>query len=253
MIKVNILNKEECVNLFKFWGEFSCVCYATPKKFAKKVGQSCLETKHYSGSRSRHIIFEFEGISRACADQMVRHSIGTAKNMQSGRYVDLKDFEYHVPSKILKNEKALEIYKKHMEQTKENYKEICSILEADGFKGESVYECARGIAPMNHCVKLTMSFTVEALINFMNKRLCVCSQEEIQKVAKLMKAETLKLLPELNGKLVPACEASGYCPESAKRTCGRYPQKEVTIALMNEYKKNKHFQEMIDRKVEREK
>lgn len=236
MIKVKVLNKEECVNLFKFWGEFSCVCYATPKKFAKKVGQSCMKTKHYSGSRSRHIIFEFEGISRACADQMVRHSIGTAMNMQSGRYVDLKDFEYHVPNKILKNEKALKIYKKHMEQTKKNYKEICSILEADGFKGESVYECARGIAPMNHCTKLTMSFTIEALINFMNKRLCVCSQEEIQKIAKLMKTETLKLLPELKDHLVPSCAFNGWCPESPRRSCGAYPQKEVVLELVKKYK-----------------
>ena len=251
-MKVEIINKEELKDLFKIWGEFSCVCYATPKKFAKRVGQSCLETKHYSGSRSRHIIFQFEGVSRACADQMVRHSVGTAMNMQSGRYVDLKEFEYHIPSKISRNEKALEIYKKHMEQTKENYKAICEILEEDGLKGEQVFECARGIAPMNHCTKLTMSFTIEALMNFMNKRLCVCSQEEVQKVARLMKKEIIEVLPELESKLVAACDALGYCPESKRRSCGKYPQKEVVVALMNEYRKNLHFQNMIDQKIENE-
>lgn len=238
-MKVNILNKEEIKKLFETWGEFSCVCYATPKKFAKKVGESCMDTKHYSGSRSKHIIFEFEGISRACADQMVRHSVGTAVNMQSGRYVDLKEFEYHIPTKILNNEKALSIYKRHMEQTKKNYIEICKILELDGHKGEQIYECARGIAPMNHHTKLVMSFTVEALINFMNKRLCVCSQEEIQKVARMMKKEINDILPKLGENLVPACEASGWCPESQKRTCGRYPQKDVVMQLVKEFQTNR--------------
>ena len=90
---------------------------------------------------------------------------------------------------------------------------------------------------MNYETGLVIGFTIEALINFMHKRLCVCSQDHIRKLAKLMKQEVVEILPELETYLVAICDANGWCPESPKRTCNKYPQKEVVLELVKNYKK----------------
>ena len=61
-----------------------------------------------------------------------------------------------------------------------------------------------------------------------------------------MKKETLEVLPELENYLVAACDAYQYCPESAKRTCGKYPQKDVLMKMVKEYKTNIEFKKSIN-------
>lgn len=236
MFNVTIVNKDELKNFFKYYGETAAVCYNTDPKYAIGVGKSCLQTEHFSGSRHRYIVIKFENISRACADQISRHSTGTALNMKSFRYVPLHNFNYHTPPLILKNSKAKEIYDKHMKATQIAYSEICEALESDGYKGEKVYECARGVAPMNAYTSMVMGFTPEALINFLNKRLCVCSQYEIQQVAKKVREIVLSEIPELSDKLVAICQRQLWCPESPKRSCGAYPQKDELKLALSEYR-----------------
>lgn len=69
VMEVKLINKEECKEFFKLWGEFACACYNTDKKYAERVGKSCFESGHYSGSRAFSFIFEVKGISRACYDE----------------------------------------------------------------------------------------------------------------------------------------------------------------------------------------
>ena len=40
-MQVKIINPEVLKDLYKNHGEFACECYATPKKYAAKVGESC--------------------------------------------------------------------------------------------------------------------------------------------------------------------------------------------------------------------
>ena len=237
-MKVEIINREEVEKLFETWGKFSSICYNTPEKYATRVGKSCFESGHFSGSRGINFKFKITGISRACIDQLVRAEVGVSKNVMSGRYVDFSDFDYYTPPVILKNKKAKEIYDKHMEYARNSYKEIVKLLNEDGITGERAFEAARGVAPMNHKSALVISFTIEALINLMHKRLCVCAQHEIRMLAFEMRKEVTKILPELKPHLVAICEHTKYCPESLKRSCNRYPQKEVLDALVLEYKKN---------------
>lgn len=248
-MKVEILNKEECKELFKYWGLAAAKCYDTPKKFAERVGKSCLESGHFSGSRGRYIIFDISEVPRALVDQLVRHEQGVFKNVESGRYVNFSDFGYYIPPVLYKNSAALNVYMKHMEATQKNYNEIVSLLGEENITGEKAYEAARGIMPMNYNTGLVIGFTVEALINLMHKRLCVCAQDHIMKLAIEMKKQIIEILPELKPYLVAVCDAYGYCPESKKRTCGKYPQKDVLNTLILEYKKNKAFKEEIDKKV----
>lgn len=237
--KVEIINKEEAKELFKHWGITSCICYATPEKFAEKVGKSCLETSHFSGSRGRYIEFKIEEAPRAALDEMFRHEQGVFKNMESGRYVDFSDFNYYTSPLINSKPHIKKIYDDHMELTKKTYKEIVRLLKEDGITGERAYQEARGIAPMNYSTKCVIGFTVEALINLCNKRLCVCSQDHIRKLVKIMRDLVVDIIPELDEYLVAACDYNLYCGESKKRSCGRHLHKSEVKLILEEYKRNK--------------
>ena len=72
-------------------------------------------------------------------------------------------------------------------------------------------------------------------MHFMNKRLCTRSQWEIREVAKLMKEEVLKALPELEEYLVPECENLLWCPEG-KSSCGKVPTKKEFKEILKKAK-----------------
>lgn len=238
-MQVSIINKEESKELFKYWGLSATKCYNTPKKYAINVGKKCLKTGHFSGSRGRYIMFEIDGVPRALVDQLVRHEVGVYKNVESGRYINFSDFDFYIPSVIRKNPKALKTYTIHMEHTKLNYELILKSLEEDDIIGEAAYEAARGILPMNYNTGLVIGFTVESLINLMNKRLCSCSQDHIRKLAQLMRKEVIEILPELEEYLVPICKRLNYCPENEHRSCGLRPQKHVVENLVKKYMEEK--------------
>lgn len=235
-MKVEIINKEQVEQLLDIFGETACICYDTPTKFKKGVAKTVLSTGHFSGSRGQYIYFKIEDVPRSLADQMARHSVGTAVNMQSFRYVKMEDFTYYTPTIIEKIPEAKMIYENTMEVIKHDYAEIVRILNEKGIKGEKANQSARGILPMNTNTKLIMAFTLEALMNFMEKRLCVRAEEHIRKLAKLMRDEVLNILPELADKLVPACESNLWCPEG-KMCCGKYPTKDQLKEILNNHKK----------------
>lgn len=229
-MKVTLINKEEVKNLFKTWGAFSCKCYNTNPKYAENVGKSCFKSGHFSGGRTTYFNFEIEGISRACSLQLNRHKAGVELNQQSQRYVDMKTSEFIVPPQIAKNPKANELYKKLMEESKDTYLAIQQVLLESGRDKEQANEDAR-YALLESCETCgTWGFSLEALIHFMNMRLCTRSQWEIRNLANEMRNCVLEILPELEEYLVPQCDALLYCPEH--KCCGRKPTKSEVINLL---------------------
>lgn len=225
MIKVELINKEEIKNLFSNWGDFSRVCYNTDRKHIEKVGKHCFASGHFSGSRCEYFKFNISGISRACSLQLNRSSIGVVINQQSQRYVDMNNCEFVIPPNFKKNEKVMELYNNLMEQSKDTYNQIQQELIKDGKTKEQANEDAR-FSLLESCETTGMwGFTLEALINFMHKRLCSCSQWEIRQLAHLMRQEIIEVLPELKDSLTPICDYLTWCPEGEKRCCGRRPVK----------------------------
>ena len=98
--------------------------------------------------------------------------------------------------------------------------------------GEKSNQDCRYILPLGTETSAVYGYTLEALENFMNNRLCSRSQWEIRKVATLMRDEVLDVLPELKDKLVPRCEKLMWCPEG-KGCCGRKPTKEQLKNKLN--------------------
>ena len=260
-MKIEIINKDELLDLYKNHGMFACTCYDTPDKFADKVGKSCNKEQHMSGSRCEYIKFRIYDIDRGMAEQFMRHEIGVrydeidkysysdrievlidvnpteiVKNMQSFRYVDKNEFTYTTPTNIEKFSKAKTIYEETMKIIDINRKLIRDILVQEGIDYKRAVEDANYVLPRATNLTLTIGFTPEALIRFMWKRLCVRTQDLTTKTALQMKNEVAKILPEFAEQLVPHCQHLLWCPESESRTCGAMPTKKKLLTILRNIK-----------------
>lgn len=229
-IKVELINAEEVKSFIKNHGIFACQCYMTPEKYAERVGMSCLVEGHTSGSRADMFKFRIH-CPRYCADQVMRHSVGTAINCQSQRYVDMDDnFSIYVPPQVMNDNDLHDAYLDYEDMCKKQYEELRGMMNNRGITGEKANDLMRTMLPIGVPCNLTMGFTIEALIHFMHKRLCVRADAPIRQVAKLMKEAVLAVEPRYAELFVPQCQADMYCPE--KHGCGAYPSKEEVQRLI---------------------
>ena len=255
-MQVTLLNPEVLKNLYKNHGEFACECYDTPKKYAERVGKSCEESGHMSGSRCEYIKFEIEG-DRGTMEQTMRSEIGVrynpeekyyymdmieaiprvspdeiVKNMASFRYIDKNNFTYVTPRNIEKYPQALAFYKNCMSNIDTTRRLIKEILIENGVDPHKAVEDANFVLPRATNTKLTIGFTPEALITFMHKRLCSRSQDEIHDIAIAMKKAVSEVNPEFAKELMPHCQYLLWCPEG-KKSCGAYPTREELKKIIN--------------------
>ena len=232
-MKVELLNPDECKKLFENWGKVASVCYDTKTSKPENIGKHCMNSGHTSGSRGTYFIFKVSEVSRSVVDQIARHEIGVFKNVQSFRYVDKDNFAYAIPKEIESNNDLLNIYLSHMDNTMQLYSEIQDYVQEKTGNKERANEQARYVLPMSTHSSFVIGFDIEALIHFMHKRLCVRAEDITRQVAIAMKKEVLKVLPELEDKLVPHCQYLMWCPES--KGCGAYPsKKELKERLKND-------------------
>ena len=235
-IKVELMNPEAVKDFIRQHGIFACQCYCTPEKYADKVGMSCLKEGHTSGSRADMFKFRIK-CPRYCADQVMRHSVGTAINCQSQRYVDMdENFSIFVPEKVWNDNVLRQEYQAYEDECRDRYRHIRGLMIANEITGEQANDLMRTMLPIGVECNLTMGFTIEALIHFMHKRLCKRADAPIRKVAQLMKEEVLKVEPRYKDLLVPQCVDLLYCPE--RSTCGLYPNKQELIRLINKGKES---------------
>lgn len=261
-MKITILNPKTLTTLFEEWGKFSRICYNTPEGKEAGVGKHCFKGGHYSGSRAIYIKFLIEGIDRGTAEQIMRHEIGQtcspeeadnwhfsrrlesftdinpnnmAKNCLSFRYVDETGFTYYIPPIIEKNQKAKTIYEAVMQSIDEGRSKIKQALIDSGVDEHKATENANFVLPRATTTSLCIGFTVEALLQFCHKRLCVRAQEGIREVAKAMKVAIAEYCPSLAEEFVPQCDFLLYCPEG-RQTCGRAPSKETVRSILKQQK-----------------
>lgn len=231
-MNVSILNPEETKKLFEYWGTASCVCYDTQTDAPEKIGKGCMNSGHFSGSRSQYILFKIDSCPRFTIDQAVRHEVGVMKNVQSFRYVDKDSFAYEVPTEISDSPELLESYHYHMTCTMNLYELVQQYVLEKTNSNERANEQARYVLPMSTHSSFVFGMTIEALIHFMNMRLCVRAEDKIRDLAIEMKKATLDILPELKDKLVPNCQAMLWCPEG-RHSCGAYPTRKQLKEIIN--------------------
>lgn len=251
-MEVQIINPEVLTNLYHNHGLFACTCYNTPDKFADKVGKSCEDEGHMSGSRCEYIKFKISGLDRGTAEQCLRHEIGTSvpfeeqdnysfaeysdlvldvspdqvvKNMASFRYIDKDGFAYETPATIKACEKASAYYDALMAQINCCRDEIKKALIAYGVNEKTAVQDANFVLPRATTTEFVIGFTPEALIHFCHKRLCTRAQEFVRQLAIKMKQEVAEYNAEFAAELVPHCQHLLWCPEK-KHSCHAYPTKD---------------------------
>jgi thymidylate synthase (FAD) len=238
-LNVKILNPDAVSKLFTNWGETSAICYDTHTDDPTPIGKGCMANGHFSGSRGDFIKFLVTDIPRFTVDQAVRHEVGVFKNVQSFRYVGKDHFAYEVPVEITDNPELLAKYDKHMQDVTNLYEDIQSYVLSKGKTQERANEQARYVLPISTHTAFVIGFSVEALIHFMHKRLCSRAEDIIRQLAVEMKKEVIKILPNLESRLVPECQYLLFCPEN-KKSCGAYPKREEIKLLVEQYKKNEN-------------
>lgn len=230
-MNVELINKNEVKLLFTTWSQVASVCYDSTVKSPDAIGKHCMKSGHFSGSRGVYFIFKITYCPRYVIDQMVRHEVGIFKNVQSFRYVNKDSFGYEIPAEIKNNEELLNKYKKHMEDTVALYDEIQNYIIDSGKSKERANEQARYVLPMATHSAVCIGFTIEALIHYMNMRLCTRTEDAHRQLAIKMRDAVLEVMPMLSEYLVPQCERLLYCPEE-RGGCGKYPSREVLKGLV---------------------
>lgn len=181
---------------------------------------SVLESGHDSPVEHVSFTFAVEGISRACSHQIVRHRIASY-SQQSQRYVT-DTMDYVIPPAIEKIPEAKARFEKFMEDVSEAYGDLRDILVEHGRESKA-NEDARFVLPQAAETKIVITMNCRSLLHFFNLRCCTRAQWEVRKVADAMLRECREALPAIFDAAGARCEQLGYCPESERFACGRYP------------------------------
>lgn len=220
--KVRLVNGEEVKNFVKRHGEFSKVCYDTPKEKAEQVGMHCLASGHLSGSRHLYMVFEIKNVPRSAVDQLVRHTQGFVTNVQSLRYCnkDGKVSLYAAPE-IEKDIYLTQSLHNYEAQAQAYYDYFQSNLKNNGYTNEQANEIARTVIPIGVATECNIAVNIECLIHLANIRLCTRAELPIRIIVSKIVQQVTDIEPRYKPFLVPQCKKLGYCPEGNKE-CLRY-------------------------------
>jgi len=152
------------------------VCYRSDTRPGKRDAflRARIRDGHTSILEHASVTFEISGISRACSHQIVRHRIASY-SQESQRYVDMSDPEFSVPPSIAENDKAMQIWNKHMTSISDVYEKLRKL----GVKKED----ARFVLPNASQTKIVCTMNYRSLLNFFSLRLSPHAQWEIRRVA----------------------------------------------------------------------
>lgn len=206
-MKVTLISKTE--NFEDTIAKGAKLCYSPKTTENVKSNEEYLEMLmsigHYSVLRHSSITFQISGISRACANQLIRHSVGCSYSQQSQRYVSMDNFEYSENPKIKEDEELHLYYINQMELCNEAYDYLKNKLIKKGYTEKESTEIARDVLPMSCYTNIQVTMSTEALINFFKKRLCYRAQYEIREMAKKMYAICLEISPTIFKYAIPNC------------------------------------------------
>lgn len=249
-IQVNLVSHTDDPIRSLYMAYRTCYSQLTPQQVLDRIRderithetmQAFIEERLKTGHASplEQVTFEFaiSGVSRAFSHQFVRHRVGISFEQQSQRYVTYKGgaFPYTVPKTVEQAGMA-----SRMAELFEQVGDLYEALVEAGVPAED----ARFLLPnaTNTNFKITVNF--QSLLHICDLRLCTRAQWEFRRVAALMRAEVMRVAPELGRYLQPKCgeHRLGYCDESEAdwEACpiGRVrPHKNVLFRVYEQYRR----------------
>jgi thymidylate synthase (FAD) len=204
-------------------GRAAGLCYNTtnPKAF-ERIAKSCIESGHDRTAEFADLTIEISGYSAKMIRELYTHIIGTSRLSASTRYIDYTDFGMVIPKEVLANEEALAIWEAHRQSTINRMQ----MLDNLGIKKEDY----ANLLPLAYEQKMVLKINVRALIHLFEVRTCTRAYHEFRDFMKELKEIIINNCDEqwqwiVNNTFKTKCDVLGYCPESKKFTCGRYPVK----------------------------
>ena len=176
------------------------------------------------GSVVEHLSFTFsvEGISRACANQLVRHRMASY-SQQSQRYVKLTDLADRMiipPSIQNAGNTDVDGYlvRRPVEGTIDKIMSLLTVL-AEDLRNQGVpEEDIRYFYPIGMKTNISVTMNARSLLNFFTWRCCNQAQWEIRELADRMLEICKRMAPTIFRNAGPECVRTG-CHEG-KRSCG---------------------------------
>lgn len=122
---------------------------------------------------------------------ILKHRIGTSANAQSGRYQELKEDKYLIPSDWDKNEQNM--LEEHCKESLEKYHTCYRRLLAQGIDRKRAKESARFYLPYANQITADIMFNFRSFVHFLRLRNSEHAQKEVREVAQKM----LQLVKEI--------------------------------------------------------
>ena len=226
-MKIEILEETTKFPL-QVMGKRAGVCWGAPlndKDKNIKRAISCIKAGHGRVLEYVDIEMIIDGASARCMRELYTHIGGSPTRLQSStRYVSEQDgFGYYTPSKIENDIANKTIFTEGMASIQKAYN---GLLENGVTK-----EDAANLLPLGMESKMVWKINLRALINFMNRRLCLRALKEIRDLSTEIKKQLAAKNEEwawiADNLFVPTCEIYKYrnpqlvfCPE--QQCCGKH-------------------------------
>lgn len=223
MGKVTILD-QTTKNPLSFMGSIAGIAYGTdtsdPAKNYKR-GKQCILDGHGRMLEFLDVYMRIEGYSIKVIREFTRH-VGDSLTLvqDSTRYINMVDFDYVVPPKVLHDKELCQDYVEHMMDVSKLYQRM---LDA-GVKRED----ASYILPLATETKFTIKKNARNLSDMCKVRLCNRAFHEYRDELMPDIVNAISAIDdewaELTKMIFKAkCEYTGFCDE--KMGCGKYPKK----------------------------
>lgn len=146
-----------------------------------------LNVRHGSVIEHPVINFIFADVSRVFTHELVRHRVGVGISQESLRFVRLEDLGQWLPTVILENEKAVEIFARTFEELERLQLELAQLFELDSpnkpFSDKKIITSAmRRIAPIGLATTIGWSANPRTIRWVLEMRTHPSAEEEIRLV-----------------------------------------------------------------------
>ncbi len=188
-----------------------------------KRGLECLENKHGRTFEFPDVYMILDGYSARVIREWYTHIGGSPTRLQaSTRYIDYQNgFSYVTPEKIRANDKALQVYKRIMEEIAKAGKE----LEELGIPRED----SAMVLPLGMTTKIVCKHNARNLIDMSRQRMCSRAYHEYRQmfsdVCSALQSYSKEWAYLVDHYFMPKCEEYGFCTE--KNSCGQKERKQT--------------------------
>jgi len=152
----------------------------------KKLIRHLIKLGHLSVLEHASATFDIKGISRVCAQQLLRHRLLSAIQ-ESQRYVNQLEQSYIIPDSVAENDKIADSYKKTIDLLTQLYKGLVD----SGIAKED----ARFILPQGIATNLVVSGNFREWLHIIELRVSMAAQWEIRELVTRIWKELHQIAP----------------------------------------------------------